>query len=271
VTRGVISAGIQTGFCRDTGGALSESFIAHESQVFRVPEGVSDQAAVLVEPFACALHGALQVTLTKQDTALVIGCGAIGLLTIAALRLSGCEARIVAVAKHDHQRVLAKSLGATVLLDSRPSVAERYALWAKELGAEVLRPELGKPAVMGGATAVFDCVASSQSIDDGIRFTESGGTYLLVGMPGIPRGVDFTPLWFQELTVRSAYAYGPQDHPDGQRDTFELALDMMAEHGSKLAGLVGEPFALTDYREALGDALSTGRSGAVKTVIAPNG
>jgi len=267
VTRGDLSAGIQTGYCRDTGGGFSESFVAHESQAYRVPSSISDRAAVLIDPFACAVHAVLRISLTEKDTALVIGCGAIGLLTIAALRASGCRARILAVAKYAHQRSLAMALGANELLGSEGNTLERYRRWAAALGADVLRAELGKPTVIGGATATFDCVASSQSIDDGIRFTRSGGSFVLVGMPGIPSGVDWTPLWFKELNLHASYAYGPEHRKGSLKDTFDVVLDWMPEWAAKLEPLVGHPFELPAYLSAFSAALNTGRSGVAKTVF----
>lgn len=271
VTRGAVSSGIQIGYCRDTGGGFGESLVAHESQVYIVPEAIDDQVAVLIEPFACALHGALRVELASTDTALVIGCGSIGLLTIAALRATGCRARIVAVAKYDHQRRHAKALGADLLLDHRGSIGSRYATWARELDAEVLPPELGKPTVLGGAAAVFDCVASSSSIDDGLRFTRSGGTFVLVGMPGVPRGVDWTPMWFKEMTVHAAYAYGPERWAGGRCDTFDLAIELLQQSKANLTPLVGQPFELKDYRAAFASALHTSKSATVKTVFRIDG
>ncbi len=268
VTRGDISAGIQTGYCRDTGGAFGESFVAHQSQVYKVPDGVPDRAAVLIEPFACALHGALRASPGPDDTVLVLGCGSIGLLTIAALRSTGCRCRILAVARYEHQRQHALALGAKEVLDAGGPVHERYPRWAGKLNAEVLKGDIGKPMVIGGADVTFDCVASSQTIDDGLRFTRSGGTFVLVGMPGFPRGVDWTPLWFQELTIRAAYAYGPERWPEGVRDTFEVAIELMQSWGSRLSPLVGEPYPLVKYRAALSAALDTGKSHAVKTVLA---
>ncbi len=268
VTRGDISPGIQTGYCRDTGGGFSQSLVVHESQAYRVPDAMANEAAVLVEPFACAIHGVLRATIEDNDTVLVIGAGAIGLLTGAALRATDCKARIVVVAKYDHQRQHALGLGANDLLDVTGTIESRYATWAKALDAEVLKPELGKPTVIGGANVVFDCVASSQSIDDGIRFTRSGGTFVLVGMPGIPKGVDWTPMWFKELTVHASYAYGPERRADGTRDTFDLAIDVMGTWGETLAKLVSSPFPLEAYRAAFVSALSTGKSRAVKTVFA---
>ncbi len=271
VCRGDISAGIQTGFCRDTGGGFSEGFVAHRSQIHRVPDDVDDRSAVLIEPFACAIHGALRAELSKDDTAFVIGCGSIGLLTIAALRATGCESRIVAAAKHEHQKELALALGADELVASHGSTSERYAQWAKTLDADILRGDLGKPAVMGGASAVFDCVASSRSIDDSLRFTKSGGTFVLVGMPGTPFGVDWTPMWFKELSVHAAYAYGPERYADGKHETFDIALQLIRSWGPKLAKLVGDPFDLKDHRAAFASALGTGRSRTAKTVFGLNG
>ena len=272
VNRGDIAAGIQTGYCRDTGGGFGESLVAHESQVYHVPNELDDRAAVLIEPFSCAIHAALRAPIDISATVLVIGCGAIGLLTIAALRAVGCRARIVAVAKYDHQRDHALRLGADKVLGARTAMRSRYRQWSDALNAEVLDPELGKPTVLGGADVVFDCVASSQSIDDGMRFTAGGGSFVLVGMPGIPKGVDWTPLWYKEITVHAAYAYGPErrdpDHSSEKpRDTFEIAIDLMKTMGDELAKLVSEPFDLANYRSAFESALNTGRSGAVKTIF----
>lgn len=269
LTRGDIPAGVQTGYCRGLGGGFAEQVVVHRSQVYRVPDEIDDRAAVLTEPFACALHGALRASLSNHDTALVIGCGAIGLLTIAALRATGCRARIVAAARYEHQRALARSLGADELVPAGGATEARYHAWAKLLDAEVLEPELGKPTVLGGANAVFDCVASSQSIDDGLRFTQSGGSFVLIGMPGMPRGVDWTSMWFKELTVHAAYAYGPERMADGVHDTFDVAISLMREWGSRLAPLVGPPLTIAEFPKALAAALDTGRSGVAKTVMTP--
>ncbi len=266
VTRGVISSGIQTGYCRDTGGGFSENFVAHESQLYPVPAEIDDRAAVLLEPFACAIHAALRVSVVEKDTVLVMGCGAIGLLTIAALRASGCRARLVAVARHEHQRNLAAAVGADEALSSRGPTIDRYRRWGQALDAEMIDPELGKPAVIGGAAATFDCVASSESIDDGIRFTRSGGTFVLVGMPGIPKGIDWTPLWFKELKLLASYAYGPEPRAEG-KDTFTVAIDWMRTLAPRLVTLVGAPLPLTAFRAAFRAALDTHSSGAAKTVF----
>ncbi len=61
--------------------------VVHRSQLYAVPEILSDEEAVIAEPFACALHAALKCPLEKDATILILGCGTIGLLTIAGSRI----------------------------------------------------------------------------------------------------------------------------------------------------------------------------------------
>src|SRR5918912_1076480 len=86
VAKGDVSPGIQTGFCSDTGGGWSEgTLVAHPAQLHRVPEDLPDEAAVAVEPLACAVHAALKVNPKPDETTLVIGAGSVGLFVVAAL------------------------------------------------------------------------------------------------------------------------------------------------------------------------------------------
>lgn len=275
VTRGDISAGVQTGYCRDTGGGWAPNFVAHRSQLLQVPDEVSDAAAVLTEPLACVLHGVFRVNITDNQTVLVVGCGSIGLLTIAALRASGCRGRIVAVAKHPHQATHARKLGADVVMGAlrRERRRDRYTEWSDVLHAELHFPELGKPTVVGGADVTFDCLGSSESLDETVRFTTAGGEVVLVGMPGIPSNIDWTAIWYKELSLRASYAYGLENTNgsvvgDGTpTHTCELALRVLKTWGKRLEPLVGEPFALEDHRRALASALFTGPHQSVKTVF----
>jgi threonine dehydrogenase-like Zn-dependent dehydrogenase len=93
---------------------------------------------------------------------------------------------------------------------------------------------------------------------------------MVVGMPGIPRNVDWTPMWFKELTVKASYAYGPEQTEHGEKDTFKLAIDWMKDWGPRLAGMTGTPYDLADYRAALRSALNTGAGGIAKTIFVIN-
>ena len=264
ITEGNVSAGIQTGYCRDTGGGWSPYLLAHKNQIHRVPEGLSDEIAVLLEPFACALHGVLKANLKDTDEVLIIGAGTVGLLTVAAIRAIGKSNRILIVAKYSHQRHLAHELGADEILSSDKSL---YTNFCRLTGAESYQPELGKPVLLGGVDVTFDCVASATTIDDALRFTRAQGRVMLVGMPAIPKNIDWTSVWYKELQVSGAYTYGIESYAGERIRTFTLGIRLLEQMGDKLLPLIGEQFSLKEYRQAIQAAMSTGRSGAVKTVF----
>src|ERR1700754_705236 len=60
ITVGHLSPGLQTGFCKDTGGGWGQPLAAHRSPPHALPEGFSAEQAILIEPVACAVHTALR-------------------------------------------------------------------------------------------------------------------------------------------------------------------------------------------------------------------
>jgi len=273
LTEGVISAGVQTGYCRDTGGGWSEEFVAHEWQTFRVPDELEDDVAVLTEPFSCALHAVLKAMgclATEPSTVLVIGCGTMGLMTIAALRiveqiLSKPPSQIVAVAKYPHQKDWALKLGA----DKVVGVGKQtYRQLSEFTNAKVLQPDLGRPTVLGGFDVVFDCVGSENSLNDAVRWTRANGVLAVVGMPSEPK-VNWTSIWFKEIRAVGTYAYGIEEWQGRKVRTFELALQLLKEKPSLFKGLVTHRFPLNQWRKAVQTALHSGRFGAIKVTLHP--
>ena len=232
ITKGDISEGVQTGYCRDTGGGWSQYVLAHQSQLHLVPDAISDEAAVLLEPFACALHGVLNFSPNRTAT---IGGGSIGLLTVAALRVLGHRNRIIIFAKHPHQQQLARELGADDILSPN---SDRYAAFCELTGATSHQPELGQQVLIGGVDVTFDCIGASVTIDDALRFTRAGGDVILVGMPGIPKNVDWTSIWYKQLRVTGAYTYGLETHNDEQIHTFTLGMRLLQKMETHLRPLV---------------------------------
>jgi threonine dehydrogenase-like Zn-dependent dehydrogenase len=258
VTEGPIEVGLQTGYCADTGGGWGEVLVAHPSQLHEVPDALSDEAAVLIEPFACCVHAALRGGAGKDDIVVVSGAGTIGLLTIAAVKLFTPPRRLIAIAKHPTQRDLAQKLGADqVIAPSEVFQRIRFATGARRLDG------MNRSLLLGGADVTFECVGRADSLNDAVRFTREGGTVVAVGMPGEER-VDWAPIWQRELTVMGAYAYGAEPKKKGKR-TFQLALDAAPE--VHLETLTGPLFGLGEYRDAIAYAMSAGRLGAVKVAF----
>ncbi len=258
VTQGNISAGLQTGFCRDTGGGWSRSFVAHPLQLHRVPKSLGNEESVLVEPLSCCLQAVKSTGVRAGETVLVMGCGTIGILTIGILKKLQPAAKVIAVAKYPHQKAWATRLGAEKVFEARKELFEELANF---LRVELFHPELSKPIMSGGVDVCFDCVGGSASIDDCLRFTVAKGKVVLVGMPGIPRGIDWTSIWYKELRVVGSYTSTFQN--------FRLALDLAVCLGDRLRGIVGASYPLEDFKKALNCALHSGQAGVLKTVFKP--
>jgi threonine dehydrogenase-like Zn-dependent dehydrogenase len=258
VTEGPIEVGLQTGYCADTGGGWGEVLVAHPSQIHEVPNTLTDEAAVLIEPFSCCVHAALRGGATKDDIVVVSGAGTIGLLTVAAIKLFTPPKRLIAVAKHPTQRDLARKLGADqVVSPSEVFQRVRFATGARRLEG------MNRSLLLGGADITFECVGRADALNDAVRFTREGGLVVAVGMPGEEK-VDWAPIWQRELTVTGAYAYGSEPKRKGKA-TFDLALEAAAElHLEKLTGPL---FGLGAYRDAITYAMSVGRLGAVKVAF----
>jgi threonine dehydrogenase-like Zn-dependent dehydrogenase len=262
VARGDISPGIQTGFCRDTGGGWSQgTLVAHPSQLHLIPDTLSDEAAVAIEPLACAVHAALGAAPAPDDTTLVIGAGSVGLFTVTALRYLTDAGRIICVAKHERQRNEALRLGATEVVHPR----ETYTKLPEMLGTTPYIPELGKPVVMGGAGKVFECVGAAGTMEDALRLARPGGEVILVGMPGAKSTLDLTALWYKEVRLAGSYAYSVENYRGEKTSSFQLALGIAPE--IDLQTLVGPGFRLQSYREAIAAARSAGSEGHIKVVF----
>ena len=262
---GILAPGIGTGFCRDTGGSWSEYFLAHHAQLYRVPDNVSDENAVLVEPFAIGIHAALQFPPRDEDTVVIMGAGIIGLLTLAALRQTGSRANIWVVARYPFQADAARKLGANEIIDGKSDYAAEI---AKRTGGEMLKPIIGKRVLnKGGVNVLYECVGSDDSIDDSLRLTRTRGRVVIVGVPGIPETVDWTPIFAKELDVVGAYNSNRAEPFRGtMRSAFSLALEWM-QNGLDLSWLVTHKFKLDDYARAFALLEKRGASKAIKAVF----
>ncbi len=258
---GYLRPGLQTGYCADTGGGWSDQLVAHEAQLHLVPDPLSNEAAVMVEPAACAIHAALAGQIVPGERVVVLGSGTLGLLTLAALRRHTLPSALLSVAKYRVQSRFAEDLGADVVV--APSELGRAV--RRMTGTLALASGAGAiERLAGGADVVFDCVGSAGSITEALEVVRPGGRIVLVGMPGTVR-VDLAPLWQREIALMGAYAYGTEQLPAGPRSTFALAFELVQE--VHLERLVSAHYPLERYEEAVHHAANAGRRGSVKVVF----
>jgi threonine dehydrogenase-like Zn-dependent dehydrogenase len=257
---GTIEPGIQIGFCCSTGGGWATELVAHESQIHRVPDGMPDEQAVLIEPAAGGIHAAL-LTLpathgVDRPVIAVLGAGTMGLCAIAGLRRYVPDALIVVGARYPLQQALARGVGADVV--TTPADLPRAV--RREVGCHIVGDHLS-----GGAHAAIDAVGSGASIQATLKLTKPRGRVVLMGMPAEVT-VDLTGLWHRETQLVGAYTYGTETMPDGsRRRTFDLAVETVAAYGFER--LLSATYPLDDYEDAIAHASVAGRRGAIKVAF----
>lgn len=257
LVRPPLEPGIQIGFCASTGGGWASELVAHASQLHTVPDHVTDEQAVMVEPAAGGIHAALmcapKVVGVSEPVVAVLGAGTMGLCAVAGLARYLPGVRIIVGARYPVQQRLAKALGAHEVVD--PDELPRAV--RRAVGCHMVGDHLS-----GGAHATIDAVGTSGSIATSLRITRPRGRVVLLGMPAEVR-LELTGLWHRETELVGAYTYGTETMPDGTRSrTFDLAIDTVA--ACELQRLVSATYPLAQHVEALRHAAVAGRRGAIK-------
>jgi threonine dehydrogenase-like Zn-dependent dehydrogenase len=258
--------GAITGFSPLTGGGWSGGLVAHESQLH--PQGdLPDEVAVLADPFASALKPVLLEPPAPDDTVLVIGAGTIGLLAVRALRATGWEGPLAVAARYGFQAERARAAGADTVLATRAAVYE----WAASLpGASSYDPTLAGKFVEGGPSLIHDTVGTERSVNDGLALAREGGRIVMTGAATRLKA-DWTRLWYRQIRITGAYAYGPVHWRGETRDVFALSLDLMRAGALEGMGLVTHVFELEEYRDALAVALGKDGHNSIKVAFRPGG
>lgn len=165
--------------------------------LLEIPEHVSYHDAAMVEPLACVLRGIHETGIQAGDTAVILGCGPIGLKFVRAL--SARDVRVIALGKRKSQIEAAERLGAYAAFDV--STMDSPVAMVRELTD-------GKR----GADAVVEAVGSAMTWQWAIQMVRKGGKVNLFG--GCPHGtqVEFDPalLHYSEITLKATFHHTPR-------------------------------------------------------------
>ncbi len=224
-TRGRLTPGIHHGNSSQATGGMATLLPAHASQCIPIPDDVTDEQAVLGDPFAVSLHAVLHWAPPEHGTALVYGVGTLGLLAVAILRLLHPSVRVLAVARYAHQAALAKTFGAERTFAHRPTRSLIEDL-ASETGSALNSPWRGLPMLNGGVDVVYDTVSSPETIEVGLRVTRSRGSIVALGVEP-PKRFEWTPLYFKELSLVGSNAFAIEEWQGRRQHAMQWYLEFV--------------------------------------------
>jgi threonine dehydrogenase-like Zn-dependent dehydrogenase len=263
-TDGPFAPGMHAGTCRDISGGFAPLVPVHETACYPLPESVPLSTAVLADPFAVALHAILKAPPQPGETALVYGCGGLGVLVVHALARLFPGTRVLAVDPRPHARALAEKLGAAMTFAG--SGADLIEAVAAKVGSAVRRPQLALPWLQGGVDRIYDTVGAAGTLETGVRIARPLASIVLVGVAS-PARFEWTPLYFKELVVMGASGYGEETLGGKRAHAFEHFFDLLEGQKIDVSGVITHRFKLADYKEAFMTARSRGGGQAIKVVF----
>ncbi len=177
-----------------TDGGFAEYVLAPEECLMELPEGVSFEAAAMLEPMAVAVHAMRRAEALPSQTVAVYGQGTIGLLLAMFLRESGIE-RVLAIGNKAQQKrsALAMGIAEEDFCDTR---IQKLPIWLSERTGGA------------GVDVFFECIGRNETIASAIDLTAPMGTVVLVGNPHGDVNLDKAVYWKilrNQLTVRGCW------------------------------------------------------------------
>ncbi len=259
---GTLAPGMFAGTCRDIGGGFAPYTVAHSSQIFRLPDELSNEEGVLMEPLACAVQAIIDNAPGDEDQVLIVGGGVIGSLIVQVIRAFDLRCSITVVEPSPFHAELASKAGA----DHVVTDGDVFGHAERVTGARSYKPLLGPDILMGGFSKVYDVVGSSATLNSSMRALRAGGVLSVVGI-GRDAKLDLTPLWLKLQTIKGVYAYGYTDADGERKHAFDVAIDLARRRKVDLGSMVTHTFSLDDYRRMIEVNLNKAKHKAVKTVV----
>jgi 2-desacetyl-2-hydroxyethyl bacteriochlorophyllide A dehydrogenase len=212
-------------------GGMQEYWAVPAERLLRVPAGLADDAAAVIEPLAVATHDVRRAEVKAGDAAVVIGGGPIGAL-------------IAQVARHRGARVVVSELN-----PFRVDIL-------RKLGLEVVGPGQDLTAFVDawtggdGADVVFEVTGSAAAVRAMTSLVRVQGAISMVAIHGEPLPVDLYRFFAREITMHGSRLYA--------RGDWEEAIALAAAGAVSLAPLVSRVLPLEALQQGMEEALAGG-------------
>jgi len=212
--------------------------------VFLLPDRMSYEEGVFVEPLACVIRGLRAAGMKPRHTVLVIGSGISGLLFVKLARAWGAG-HVLSTDIDEYRLKMAKKFGADAVIHAKENVPE-----------QVQKHNDGRLADL-----VVICAGAPAAIQQGLRSVEPGGTILLFAPaePEVDIPLPLFDLWNKQVTMVSTYAGSPKD--------IQMAIDCIAQKKITVTDMITHTLPLEEA--AKGFQLVAKAQDSIKVIIEP--
>jgi threonine 3-dehydrogenase len=218
-------------------GCFAEYLVIPASNVFVLPEVITDDIASILDPLGNATHTALSFDLVGEDV-LITGAGPIGIMAAAICRHAGAR-HIVITDVNDYRLELAGRMGATRTVN---------------VAAESLDEVMGELKMTEGFDVGLEMSGNPDAFRDMLRTMHHGGKVAVLGIPPGDTAIDWNQVIFKGLVIKGIYG----------REMFETWYKMasMLQSGLDVTPIITHHLPVADFRQGF-EIMNSGRSGKV--------
>jgi len=264
---GRLAPGIHVGNSSDATGGFAEFVPAHASMAIPIPDDISDEVAVLADPFAVALHSIVRTPPPPGAKVVVWGAGALGTSAMAVLRALYPDAEVCVVARTAAQQELAHRLGAHHVIASEQEPEAIVVALARWSGGVLRRPWEGLPICHPGfVDRVYDTIGTPATLEQALRVMKPRGAISVTGV-NAPGRFEWSPWYFNEIDIVGSNAFGVEEVEGVRKHAIEHYLDFVRSGRVDISPMLTHTFRLDDWRDAFTTIARQDRTGAIKVAF----
>ncbi len=221
----------------DCTGAFAEYLAFPASNVFLLPDHISDDIGAFLDPFGNATHTALSFNVLGEDV-LITGAGPVGIMAAAVAKHAG--ARFVVITDVNPYRLsLAEKMGVTLAVDVTKTS---------------LRDVISQLGMKEGFDVGMEMSGNGRALNDMLSVMCNGGKMALLGIPPTEVAIDWNKVIFKSLTLKGVYG----------REMYETWYKMasMLQTGLDISPMITHRFHVDDFQKGF-EVMCKGEAGKV--------
>ena len=180
-------------------GGMGELAVVNDYNVCRVPAGVSDEQAAMIEPAAVAIYAVDRGGVTAGSTVLVSGLGPIGALTLLAARAAGAATIIVSEPNPNRLKLAKELVPSAICVDPRGGELQQIVRDNTEEGV--------------GVDVAIECVGLEASLNACAAAVRRQGKVVQTGLHLKPASIDAMQWALKDITLEATWCYPTQIWP----------------------------------------------------------
>jgi len=207
-------------------GGYQEYMVMPQENIYQLPENLSWEEAVMIEPFTIAEQVCSRAAITKDDIVFIIGAGPVGLSILKMVKLYGATCFISDVM--DYKLDTAKQYGADVVINAK----------THDTKEEILKLTDGN-----GATVVIDAACTTKSFEQALGYVCAAGRVITLGFGAAASAISQLSITAREIDVRGSRLHN---------NKFPTVIEYFRSGKLSVKDMITHRFHFTDIHDALG-------------------